>query len=129
MKIYSLLACSVLLGVLASSCSYDPSGFAVWKSRQAVKQKLKSPGTAAFDTTRLAARADDEGLYIVYLEVDSQNAFGATVRSYALALMISNDQETVALHLEVQEDPISTGRVKELTREMGSGWKIEPWAS
>ena len=130
MKISSLLACSVLLGFLTSSCSYDPAAAALWESRSAVKQKLKSPGTADFDTCRIAARSDEKRLYLVYIAVDSQNGFGATVRNYALAVMASGesvDKPTAALHLEIQEGDISVARVKELTRELGNGWTLEPW--
>lgn len=120
------------LGILIPGCGsfYSAPAAAEWEARKAVEGRLKSPGSAKFETTKIAASAEEEGLYVVYLVVDSQNEFGAVLRSHALALVMAGktmDDESQVLHLEVTEDCPSVARIRELTREMGRDWSLEEW--
>jgi len=55
---------------------------AALSARRFVKQRLKSPSTAEFPPTSTATvKKTPNGTYIVSSYVDSQNAFGATLRS------------------------------------------------
>lgn len=51
------------------------------QAQQFVKQGLKSPSTAEFPTLPYDATTDGNGLYRVISYVDSQNSFGAMIRS------------------------------------------------
>lgn len=51
------------------------------QAQQFVKQGLKAPSTAKFPLEPVSAGTDGNGLYQVESYVDSQNSFGAMVRS------------------------------------------------
>ena len=130
MNLAKCIAIAVLAGALTTSCSYSPTGAARMEARHAFTQRLKSPGTASFNKTDIVARADEDRLYVIYLEVDSQNAYGGIVRSYGLALVMAGqtiEDDCQLLHLEVSNDSPRVARVKELTLEMGDDWVLEDW--
>ena len=60
-----------------------------------VKQQLKSPATAVFDEAieYKTVRRDNGEWWIAYATVDSQNGFGALVRSYWTAMIVKDDAE------------------------------------
>jgi len=82
MKLAQIVSLATLIIGLTAGCGYSPSAAAKLEAKQAVKEQLTSPGSAKFKTSRIAARSDEERLYVVYLEIDSQNKFGALLRSY-----------------------------------------------
>ena len=51
------------------------------QAQQFVKQGLKAPSTAKFPLEPVSAGTDGSGLYQVESYVDSQNSFGASIRS------------------------------------------------
>lgn len=117
---------------LAPGCGYSPEASALMESRRAVTARLTSPGSAKFDITRVAARSDEERLFVVYVVVDSQNGFGALLRSHALALIKAGetfDDSDQVLHLEITETSPPIARIKQLTQEFGSSWLLEEWVS
>lgn len=125
--LFVLFACTLTVG-----CGYSPSAAANWTARCAVKEKLRSPGSAKFDSVEVVAQSDEDRLYVVYLVVDSQNSYGAMCRNYALALVMSAedaDHKGSILHLEIAEESPSISRVQELTREMGEDWVLADWVS
>lgn len=130
MKLVKIISIVLILTTLAAGCSYSPAAAAEWEARKAVTARLKSPGSAKFEVSEIAARAEADRLYIVYLAVDSQNGFGAVLRNHALALVMAGEEledDSQVLHLELSEESQSIARIKELTREMGEGWVLEEW--
>lgn len=51
------------------------------QAQEFVRQSLKAPSTAKFPTLPYEARSLGDGMYRVVSYVDSQNSFGATLRS------------------------------------------------
>ncbi len=132
MKISKAIAIVFLLaiGTLTVGCSYSPAAAAEWEARKAVEKRLKSPDSAKYEVSEVAAHSEGEGLFIVYLAVDSQNAFGAVVRTHALVLVLAGKEmgdNSEALHLEVTKGSPAIGRIKELMREAGGAWELEDW--
>lgn len=131
MKITKVIGIVTILAVsaLTTGC-YQPAGAAEWEARVAVKKRLTSPGSAKFEVSEIAARAEDDRLYLVYLAVDSQNAYGAVIRTHALVLVMAGEEmsdNSLVLHLEVTEKSPTIGRIRELTREAGGRWELEDW--
>lgn len=67
-----------MFGSGSMKTAYDPnwSGEAISQCEDLVKENLKAPSTAKFDTT-----ATGDGTWIVSGTVDSENSFGATLRA------------------------------------------------
>jgi len=61
--------------------SMDEENEAEAKSEKIVKQVLKAPSTADFDTDTFRYQKTDDGGLLVIGTVDSQNSFGAMIRS------------------------------------------------
>lgn len=107
-------------------------GGALMEARRAVQAKLKSPGSADFEKTRVAAVTEDETFRLVYVEVDSQNGFGALVRTFALVLTTydSDDDETSALGTWLYESSPSLRDAQVIMQDGWSGdreWELEEW--
>jgi len=66
------------------------------QAQQFVKQTLKAPTTAEFPWDPVSAGTDGTGLYQVESYVDSQNSFGAMVRSeWMVNMRLSGDRWTL----------------------------------
>ena len=77
---------------LAGFLDYDSS--AVSAAQQIVKNNLKNPSSAIFNTTRVELK-DDYRRYIVYVDVSAQNGFGGYTRErYWVGLRLAEDGET-----------------------------------
>lgn len=83
--------CTVLTSVLKKP--YDPnnSSEVISQCQESVRNKLKSPSTAAFSSTN----ATGSGTWTVSGKVDSQNSFGATVRSSFECSVTVTDSEHI----------------------------------
>lgn len=114
-----------LVGVVG----YSHDGSAITAAREAMKARLVSPGSASFPSgqSRIAARTGDGKFLVVYVAADSQNKFGATLRSHSLVLVGDADGTMHVLHTQVFEKSPTTADVRKLTEEMGSDWRLEDW--
>ena len=66
------------------SCSASPERVATSVAKQIVKEKLLAPATANFQRTEVIyTKTFNDGMksYVIQVEVDAQNSFGATIRS------------------------------------------------
>ena len=109
---------------------YSPEAAAEWAARISVEKRLTSPATERCKDSRIAARTQDGEFLIVYLVVESQNKFGGTIRSYALALVKPGGgvgRDSTVPRLGISEQEPNASRIKELTLEMGEGWELEAW--
>ena len=63
--------------------AHDPSAIELYAQAQGfVRQGLKAPSTAKFPLEPVSVGTDGNGLYQVESYVDSQNGFGAMIRSH-----------------------------------------------
>lgn len=121
----ALLAVLSAVGVIG----YDPAGSAIVKARDAVKERLVSPGSAKFPVglSEIAARTDDGKFVIAYIVVDSQNRFGAMLRSQTLVLLGRVGEAWQVLDTRTFETSPTIRDVRALSEELGTGWRIEKW--
>lgn len=92
-QIFSFIFTVIVIVVIFKACTGNSSSSEkktlsdfdiTWYAQQMVKQQLKSPSTADFPST---ANIDSIGdsTYIIKSYVDSENSFGAKLRSYWVA--------------------------------------------
>lgn len=139
-----LVALAVVLGALhlfgvvripgLSAVLYSRSGCAIYAAKQAVEERLTSPGSAHFEHAVIGARTEDESLFVVCLVVDSDNRFGATIRNYGVALVkvtghSLDDSREEVLTLELSETSPPISRIKEMTEVLGDKWHLEDWVT
>lgn len=120
----------VAAGRACTSSSGGPHDWtAISTARDSVKQRLVSPGSAKFPAglSRIAARSAEGKYLIVYVAVDSQNGFGALLRSECLVLLLDSEGSMLVLHAETFTKSPTVQDVRRLTEEVGDGWQIEPW--
>ncbi|HET8885593.1 MAG TPA: hypothetical protein VFM70_04480 [Salinimicrobium sp.] len=72
-------------------------------SQHFVKQKLKSPSTAEFGSSTERVTKLNDSTFMVRNYVDSQNSFGAMIRSeYACTLYFTNDATAYLIDLTIE---------------------------
>lgn len=83
---------------------YDPDDYAITMSWEFVKKNLRSPSTAEFAPIREHYKEKQpDGSYKVSGYLDSQNAFGATIRSrYTCHLKPADGRNWQLLDLEIR---------------------------
>lgn len=75
-----------------SNTSYE----AIAQCEAAIEERLKAPATAEFDST-----ASGSGTWIVVGTVDSENGFGAMVRSsFQCSVIIDNEEDTARVRID-----------------------------
>jgi|APFre7841882793_1041355.scaffolds.fasta_scaffold30527_1 hypothetical protein len=114
-----------LVGVIG----YDRDGSAIGVARDAVRSRLVSPESAKFPfgSTKIAARTADGQFRIAFVVADSQNKFGAMLRSESLVLLWDRNGTMESVHTEVFEKSPTVRDVRKLTEEVGKDWAIEEW--
>lgn len=96
----------LLVALLLSSCSGTSmnEAQAIVGSENIVREKLKCPTTAKFSDTKIIETArskEGEPFYLLTTTVDSQNSFGAMVRSYFLVILsFENDNHDQMLYVK-----------------------------
>jgi hypothetical protein len=68
--------------------------------------------------------------FVVYVVVDSQNNFGAVLRSHDLAQVMAGekvDDAREVLHRDVTRDSPTVHQITGLTKEIGTDWDPEGW--
>jgi len=108
-------------------------GAAIRVSRDAVQQRLTSPGSGKFKKSRIAARTEDDTFHVVYVEVDSQNGLGAALRTFALILTMDEGADgTSAIGVRQVESSPQAHHVQAIIDEGVSGnrtWVVEEWVT
>lgn len=122
----------VALGKSCDPGEEDPNEWgAIAAAREALKAHLVSPGSAEFPfgTSRIAARTQDGQYLALFLVVDSQNGFGALLRSYGLVLVWDRKDRVEAVHTLVFENSPTAADLRKITEEIGESWQIEQWVT
>jgi hypothetical protein len=87
-----------------SACGPDPDYEATTSAQDLVLRQLKSPSTAHFAQSKIVDRTKDTDgrkWFVVYTAVDSQNSFGAMIRSDFLVVLALGDQKGHYRHREL----------------------------
>lgn len=108
---------------------FDRDGSAILAARRAMQSHLVAPGSARFPSgqSRIAARTADGTFRIAFIAADSQNKFGATLRSYGLMILGEDEGKAQVLHTQVFENSPTVSDVRKLMQEIGENWQIEDW--
>lgn len=95
-KVNTLLSTLIVSSVLFACGDNQPNSptklSALVMSQELVKQKLKAPSTAEFGATTDDVQQLNDSTFIVNGFVDSENTFGAKLRSnYSATIIFKND--------------------------------------
>lgn len=72
----------IIVGLLSGEEDQKTETYALFYANKAIENQLKSPSTAEFGGVRNSRISKDVDTFYVESFVDSQNGFGATIRSY-----------------------------------------------
>lgn len=92
-----LLAVPIIILLVVVIVSFSDGGVSdddyISCAKTAVSKQLKSPGSAFYSNEKVVEK-DDYGRVLVVLTVDSQNGFGAYLRSHYVVVIESYDSKT-----------------------------------
>lgn len=105
-QIAIFLLCLVFITVLVAGCGEseptidDKKSFAWSAAENEVEQQLKSPSTAKFQwyDSDNVKQTEEEDVFLVKAYVDSENGFGAMIRTnYIAKIKVNYERETYTL--------------------------------
>lgn len=98
----SIAILAATLAALLTSCSVDPTANkydAYYACEASIKKTLKAPSTAKFSNHDFKYNPNDPTDFMVEVDVDAQNSFGAQIRNSKACKMLwhkSDDSWSVA---------------------------------
>ncbi len=118
-----LIVIAVLIFGWLRSCAGEisegiPAGNAMRMAREALTASLVSPGSADWEETEIVATTQDGRSRAVFLVVDSQNKFGATLRTYAVLIMMWEEGDgSSVIDSRVFDHSPSAGEIRAFVKE------------